>query len=241
MITLFKKIRKSLIGSNGGKKYLLYAVGEIMLVVIGILIALQVNNWNESRKERAFEVNILMQFKKDLEKNLTDLKLNQRYQERNISSSKILLDHMKSENAFHDSLEVHFANVFIWTKFVVNTGAYQTLQSRGVELISDLELRDKILSIYEKELTWSQTFEQIIIDKVEHFRNIEGGKYFVDLNVIGGKSRIKDYGSLRNDNRFIYFLNSQIADVFYFNDVTNGYIESHNNVVSMIETALSEI
>ena len=48
MITLFRKIRKKLIEDDNIRKYLLDAIGEIPLVVIGILIALQVNNWNES-------------------------------------------------------------------------------------------------------------------------------------------------------------------------------------------------
>jgi len=50
MITLFRRIRQKLIATGSITKYLLYAIGEILLVVIGILIALQVNNWNEERK-----------------------------------------------------------------------------------------------------------------------------------------------------------------------------------------------
>jgi len=55
MITFFRRIRQKLIDSGSVTKYLLYAIGEILLVVIGILIALQVNNWNEERKEIATE------------------------------------------------------------------------------------------------------------------------------------------------------------------------------------------
>jgi len=50
MLTFFRRIRKGLLGSGATSKYLVYAVGEIALVVIGILIALQINNWNEGRK-----------------------------------------------------------------------------------------------------------------------------------------------------------------------------------------------
>ena len=49
MFTIFRRIRQKLLGSGSLTKYLLYAIGEILLVVIGILIALQVNNWNEQR------------------------------------------------------------------------------------------------------------------------------------------------------------------------------------------------
>ncbi len=50
MLKFFRKIRQKLIEEDNIRKYLLYAIGEIILVVIGILIALQVNNWNEKRK-----------------------------------------------------------------------------------------------------------------------------------------------------------------------------------------------
>ena len=50
MLVLFKKIRQQLLSENRFSKYLIYAVGEILLVMIGILLALQVNNWNEQRK-----------------------------------------------------------------------------------------------------------------------------------------------------------------------------------------------
>ena len=50
MIKFFRKIRQKLLSENKFSKYLVYAIGEIVLVVIGILIALQINNWNENRK-----------------------------------------------------------------------------------------------------------------------------------------------------------------------------------------------
>jgi len=66
MIKLFRNIRQSLINEGKTTKYFKYAIGEILLVVIGILIALQINNWNEARKARVKEVEILKDFQKGL-------------------------------------------------------------------------------------------------------------------------------------------------------------------------------
>lgn len=65
MLTFFKKIRKSLIESDRVRKYLIYAIGEIALVVIGILIALQVNSWNQTRLDRKKEKLLLKEIHKE--------------------------------------------------------------------------------------------------------------------------------------------------------------------------------
>lgn len=67
MINFLRKIRKKLAHDNNPLKYFRYAIGEIVLVVIGILIALSINNWNEERKERQQEVTSYCRIKEDLE------------------------------------------------------------------------------------------------------------------------------------------------------------------------------
>ena len=67
MIKFFRKIRKTLADDNKPLKYLRYAIGEIVLVVIGILIALQINNWNEHNNLSKKEVALLINIKNDLE------------------------------------------------------------------------------------------------------------------------------------------------------------------------------
>lgn len=61
MIKFFRHIRQKLLSESKFSKYLFYAVGEIILVVIGILIALQINNWNEGRKRQNLDRNLLIQ------------------------------------------------------------------------------------------------------------------------------------------------------------------------------------
>ncbi|HPG09374.1 MAG TPA: DUF6090 family protein, partial [Saprospiraceae bacterium] len=66
MIHLFRKIRKELIKGNRTTQYLRYAIGEIILVMIGILLALQVNNWNENRKDKIIEQEYLNRLQLDI-------------------------------------------------------------------------------------------------------------------------------------------------------------------------------
>ena len=68
MLRFFRQIRQRLLTDNKFSKYLLYAIGEILLLVIGILIALQINNWNEEKKERQR----LNDFLTEIRKNLSD-------------------------------------------------------------------------------------------------------------------------------------------------------------------------
>ena len=69
MKKFFRKIRQGLLTENKFSKYLLYAIGEIILVVIGILVALQINNWNTYRKDRIKEKNLLHGLVANLELN----------------------------------------------------------------------------------------------------------------------------------------------------------------------------
>ncbi|MFN1835199.1 DUF6090 family protein [Balneola sp. MJW-20] len=73
MVTIFKKLREKLLRSGQTRKYLIYAIGEIFLVVIGILIALQVNNWNEQRQHDTEVVNYLTNLKGTLNDDIRSL------------------------------------------------------------------------------------------------------------------------------------------------------------------------
>ena len=67
MIKFFRKIRQNLINEGKTTRYFKYAIGEIVLVVIGILIALQINNWNEARKATTQEITLLKNIQQDIE------------------------------------------------------------------------------------------------------------------------------------------------------------------------------
>ena len=70
MIKFFRKIRYDLMEKNKTGKYFKYAIGEIVLVVIGILIALQINNWNEGNKHQLRTENLILRLEKQISQNI---------------------------------------------------------------------------------------------------------------------------------------------------------------------------
>lgn len=91
MIQFFRRIRQKLLTEGKLSKYLIYAIGEIALVMIGILLALQVSNWNESRKEKIHENTVTLELAKELNQNHTYIKGEIEYTENRISALKELL------------------------------------------------------------------------------------------------------------------------------------------------------
>jgi len=106
MIKFFRKIRYDLLGKDKTGKYFKYAIGEIILVVIGILIALQINNWNENRKNRQIEKDYLNGILSNLEEDIINYKetierdtlllnyatvLQKAFTDENIRSDKVLM------------------------------------------------------------------------------------------------------------------------------------------------------
>ena len=109
MIKFFRHIRKSQLMENKTGKYVKYAIGEIVLVVIGILIALQVNNWNEQKKLNIQEVKMLKEFRIDLTQALDDLEGNITDLQSCIKSNEIILNQITKKLSYNDSLDYHFA------------------------------------------------------------------------------------------------------------------------------------
>ena len=114
MIKFFRKIRQKLLNENKFSKYLIYAIGEIILVVIGILIALAVNTQNEQRKEIKQEQIILKQLNDDYKANLVQLENKIEMRNKIISQSLDILNMASNSSTIStDSLTIRFATLFM--------------------------------------------------------------------------------------------------------------------------------
>ena len=122
-------------GKNKTGKYLKYAVGEIVLVVIGILIALSINNWNEERKTKADEVKILTNIKKALASDIENqFEFHLERTQTGIENLERIQDYIINRRPYNDSLNNHFrvlsiAGRITWTPQLT---AYKRLESKKV-------------------------------------------------------------------------------------------------------------
>ena len=233
---------------NKTSKYFKYAIGEIILVVIGILIALQVNNWNEQRKSKEYEKHLLNQLKVDFRNNAGDLKFNIKLQNKIINSSKLILQHLENKRPYHDSLSTHFGNTVLWTKFVLNEGAYKTIESKGLNIISDLELRDLTFRVFEGNLNWLRQMENTVINYIEDFRMREASKYFRALNPIiikngelhEGWGQVQEYSTLlsKEANSYTFYLQTIINETEILRRITKGYLNDNEQGITKIDSIL---
>jgi hypothetical protein len=98
MIPFFRKIRKKMADDNKPLKYMRYAIGEIVLVVIGILIALQINTWNEERKRRVEERDLLLELRRELDLNIKELNIYNNSAEQNVKDLELYWSYFKKQN-----------------------------------------------------------------------------------------------------------------------------------------------
>ena len=164
MLRFFSRFRKTLMEQSKVRTYLLYALGEILLVVIGILIALQVNNWNENRKERETERMILQEIRENLNIDLDDFDSNLSHFKNQAISSRVLLETIEENRAYHDSLGYYFGYLRVFPHFTVKTSGYRLLQSEGLGIIQNDSLRQSITDLYENHYNYLITWEKERMD-----------------------------------------------------------------------------
>ena len=145
MIKFFRKIRQQLVSQNRVSKYLLYAVGEIVLVVIGILIALQVNNWNVKRVNCKIETQLLVHLEREYQENYDELIKRREIRYRIMNSANWLLKAKDNNQLLQsiDSVDYHLAMTLIVPTFdpirgvtdeIINSGKLQLIQNANLRV-----------------------------------------------------------------------------------------------------------
>jgi hypothetical protein len=240
MIKFFRKIRQNLLSEGKTGKYFKYAIGEVVLVVIGILIALNINNWNEKQKDRVIEQDILVQLLEEYETNLKQLE--NKIQLRNIiiKSSIEVLGYIDSPiNINKDSLIKKIATLRYDPTFdpiqndLISSGNIRLIQNKNLRKMLSNWSSD-VVAVQEMERQWEKIRSETnipymiklgiyrdIIDittkeiSLEHWLldNIQKSDY--ELSV--GKSKRINIEDILNDKD----LESMVGHAINFNNVTN--------------------
>jgi len=230
MIPFFRKIRKQMADDNRPLKYMRYATGEIVLVVIGILIALSINNWNEQRKINSQEQELLEGLKIEFTTNLKRLDKVLQLHKNSIESANEIMTYFNEDisgipEAKFDSLLFHIQNV--WT-FNPRKGLLNSVITSGqINIISNVELKTQLAS-----------FEDMVNDIEEETREMSllGAKFYSITNeyINIGKQNALGYKIFINEG-FQSDYNRFFKDILAYNNINNEISWSYDLLDEEIE------
>lgn len=185
MINIFRKARKNLVGNNNFIKYAKYAIGEIFLIVIGILLALYLNHLYTERSIKAEQIKILEEIKSNLSSSIISFERAIVSEKNYMAYNEMILDHLDHHKPYDTVLDIAFGTYFWTISANAVTGAYDYLKSKGIDLITNDQLRKEISFLFESQLlihkneneVWANNLQQNISYPfhVRHFR-----KYYPD-------------------------------------------------------------
>jgi hypothetical protein len=187
---------------NKTANYIKYAIGEVILVVVGILLALQINTWNEERKSISFEAEILSQISINLTQDKENLLLFMQHAEKGMEATqKIIKSDINKIN--HDSIKIWLGAIIQFDRFQPLTNAYEVLKSKGIDQIKDKELRFLLGAYYDDkanfvikgigDIEWTFLNDWLPI-LYKHVVEFEFGEYVIvdDVSIFNPPSEIRN-------------------------------------------------
>lgn len=241
------KMRMNEIRLSGFRRYLLYAVGEILLVMIGILLALEVSNRSDNRKERALEKELLDGILIGLRSDSSDMAFNLEHHKQILNSQKIVLAWLYSTTPFSDSLKRHIARAHAFTVFTSMDGPYEMLKTSGPQLIQNQEIRNKISKLYDNTYDIYGEREQIYNTiAMESYTRINGSLFYGTIPYQLDKSEITigemeplNPTALRTSKEFSHQMKTLLA----FNEliVNASMVPTNRKVNALIQIVKKEL
>ena len=247
MIKIFRNIRKSLLNEGKTSKYFRYAIGEIILVVVGILIALQINNWNEERKDKVKKTKMLMSLQEDFQSTRSNLKASLDYYpvlRRRLERQIKYLGFTKEE--INDSVISYLSGTFFPNTEIIEGSLNVILSSDNLQLISSNSLK-KHLTAYPSYLSSfkEQEFETKNLVLKEHRpiveRHISLTDWFLDDEKypdLRDRAIPSDFVSLVNDHDFQNVLVKEIYHIWYTTDRAKFLLEKTDKILESINEEL---
>ncbi len=239
MIKFFRKIRQRLLTENKFSKYLLYAVGEIVLVVIGILIALQINNRNEEQKMRVLERETLAEILENITEIESDLAESlERIIFLNMYTDSVLtLIETKVNKPWVLERTLHKAFLHADGQIQIKKVGYEALKNRGVDIILNKELKNSILHLFEDSyVLMSNSFKWKLDDKKSDY-------LLKNFNPSPGEDGILyspyDYDFVISDNYFNSLIQTHQLQRNYFHNVISYALEDTRKTKVLVSKELN--
>ncbi len=246
MIKFFRKIRYDLMEKNKTGRYLKYAIGEIVLVVIGILIALSNNNWNEKRKIDILQEEALKEVVSDLQDDFYSLENDVSLNLRGLNSASIIRTVLDSNQAYHDSLAIHFGNLDFNTTYTLKTSGFDNLKNLGFQIITNDTIRKSITDLYASEYSFLKEREELAEQRTYEYFSPLYIPYFKSIKSIKGTFGTlrtytpMDFESMKSDQNFdllldyiiivkednLYSINSAIRNLKQTHSLINDYLKT---------------
>jgi len=246
MIKFFRHIRQSLINENKMGKYFKYAIGEILLVVIGILIALSINNWNEKNKAKEKEAHALNEIISDLDNNIEKFTTIKTREFNSLNSSKnslnVIIDVLENNKQYHDSLDIHFTAILGYPDPDIKTSGYESLTSVGMDLISDNKLRSEIGRYYTSEIPDLIRAYTELRDDFYHYM-LDYSRFLFISSIDDNYERKMiptDFEKLKNNNGFIESIKMYLGVYDGFDKMVIETINSSETLKQNIELTLEK-
>jgi hypothetical protein len=236
MIKLFRNIRQNLINEGKTTKYFKYAIGEIVLVVIGILIALQINNWNEKRKEAIAVKNVLLEIKDDLIQDKAELKF--KIQERNedFEAQKRIVSVLETKTELNNNVRSDLGRINLFRPVYSVSKGYGLLKELNLGLLNDKELRALLIRYYERDIP--EVHQETTDDKYEFetFWLPYVRKYFIEWD-FGNYAIPENYSQILNDKELLTAIKINLNNT---NSTIEAYTLALNNAILLIEMIETE-
>jgi len=239
MIKFFRKIRQKLLTENKFSKYLVYAIGEIVLVVIGILIALSINNWNEKRKDNNLKQTFLLKLKSNLQDDISNFKKLSETNERHlihIDSALTILNNHESYNTM--DLQRHLYILNRSSRFNTNRIAFDNLLSIGkVNIIENDSITEMLFSYYIKV----QKVKEAITEGLDSYnRNTFGPALFEFDFMSSSKFKTKELSEYIESPFFINSLEYKKLAMGYFNKQNDTLLSNASEIRKLISEELKK-
>lgn len=238
MIKFFRKIRQKLLVENKFTKYLLYAIGEIVLVMLGILLALQVNNANEERKNRAMERAYLSDIHQDFLDNKSQFeeRLQTFRNQFQIADSLCRLVFPITDNNWKDVKKI-YGRVFLPSTFNANRSSINALVSSGrSDIIQNDSLKKMILAWNDRYEDYKEN-EDELLKSWDLWNNIEINEpYFDDyrgdtIQPIPYNLKLKLERLMRKRRAELGLVTSK----WKMNQESNELVQMINSIISLAE------